>query len=269
MNISKEEIEKMEYVEFMAFIGEVNRPPGGISAVLEMVNLMNINENDLVLDIGCNTGYLTFEIAHLTNCKIIGIDINKNMIRQANRIKSKDSFSKKIYFKLMDARKLKFKDKSINKVVCGGSLAFIDKKEIALKEIYRVLKPWGLYGDLEFYYKNRPPKKLLNKISKILGTKIIDWDRNYWISLYENAGFEVIYHKDLGLHMYKKDREIRDYCEKMIGRLNIKDKIAKETALKKLYKYMKVFNENNKYLEGLLCICRKREYPDQVFLFYK
>jgi hypothetical protein len=86
--------------------------------------------------------------------------------------------------------------------------------------------------------------------------------------LYENNGFEIIWDKVLGLKMYRKRKEIEDYCKKMIERVPFKQNV-KEVAFEKLLKYMEVFNENNKYLDCILIVARKRTYLSQVFLFYR
>ena len=83
--ITKEKIKKMSYVDLMAFLGEVNRPPGGKNSIRLLVQNCFITKDSKVLDIGRNTGYVSFEIAHLARCSVVGIDINKNMIEVAKK----------------------------------------------------------------------------------------------------------------------------------------------------------------------------------------
>lgn len=87
--LTPEDIQKMSYGEFIALLKESNKPPGGIRALLDLIRLMNINEEDIILDVGSNTGYIAFEVALLTRAKkIYGIDILPEMVENANSIKS-------------------------------------------------------------------------------------------------------------------------------------------------------------------------------------
>jgi len=267
-SFTEDEINRMSYVKFISLIKEVNKPPGGLSYLLRLIRMMGISERSSVLDVGCNTGYVSFEVSHFTKCKVVGIDIDKDMIRTANKIKKFDSFKKRIVFKVADAKNLPFASNTFDFIIVGGSLAFIDDKLMALKEFLRVLKPWGLIGDLEFFYKRNPPKILLRKLKETLEIRIEPWNYNFWLKLYENAGFEIVYYEIMNLKMSKTYREIENYCRKIIERVPFKNGV-KRVAFKKLLNYMTLFNENNKLLDGIMIIARKREYPEQIFLFSK
>ena len=65
MSINAKEIITMSYVDLMAFIGETNRPPGGKNSIRELVINTFVNSESSVLDVGCNTGYCTFDSGRL------------------------------------------------------------------------------------------------------------------------------------------------------------------------------------------------------------
>src|SRR5260370_7957367 len=67
----------------MATLDEVNRPPGGKDSIRLLIQNTFLQKDSVVLDVGCNTGYCTFEIAHIAKCKVTGLDVNKNMIASA------------------------------------------------------------------------------------------------------------------------------------------------------------------------------------------
>ena len=120
--LTARDIEKMTYGEFVALIKEVNKPPGGVSALLELIRLMDINEEDVVLDVGSNTGYIAFELLHLTRAgKIYGLDILPEMVEAANKIKSlyPPDLQKRIEFVVGDARKAPFPDNYFTKILIG------------------------------------------------------------------------------------------------------------------------------------------------------
>ena len=87
-NVDLNQIESMNYVQFMAFMNETNRPPGGKGAVRKVAQQVFLNSDNTVLDVGCNTGFISFELARLTKCSVIGVDISTEMIKVANEHRS-------------------------------------------------------------------------------------------------------------------------------------------------------------------------------------
>jgi SAM-dependent methyltransferase len=84
--ITLQKIKEMSYVDLMAFLAEVNRPPGGKDSIRVLAQNCFITKDSKVLDVGCNTGYVSFEIAHLAECSVVGVDISENMIRSSEKI---------------------------------------------------------------------------------------------------------------------------------------------------------------------------------------
>lgn len=92
-----------------------------------------------ILDVGCASGWFLFQISKkFKKAKCTGIDVYRESIK----------FGKKKYprirFKVADAHKIPYKSGSFELVVCTEVLEHIDKPEIALKEIRRVLKKTGI-----------------------------------------------------------------------------------------------------------------------------
>ena len=263
--ITKEKIKKMSYVDLMAFLEEVNRPPGGKNSIRLVVQNCFITKDSKVLDIGCNTGYVSFEIAHLARCSVVGIDINKNMIEVAKKNRKKDPLGHLIKFKVADAMSLPFPDEVFDVVVSGGSTAFVKDKLKALNEYKRVLKQWGFIADINFFYRIKPPPSLLKRLNSILQIEIQPWDMNYWLNLYEQCDLEKYFiHTD---HVKPVSRrEIENYCSVMVSKKNLSKDIEFELR-KKLVEIMNVFNENHKYLNYGIFIFRKRPDKEQISLF--
>lgn len=263
--ITPQRISKMSYLELMTFLGEVNRPPGGKDFIRRVVQNCFITKESRVLDIGCNTGYCSFEITHLTKCHVVGIDTSPQMIKQAKKFQRNDPLGNLIEFKIVDAMKLPFGNEEFDVVVSGGSTAFIDDKEKALQEYKRVLKPWGFIADINFYYKIKPPLRLIKDLNNLMDINIQSWGIQYWFNLYEKAGLEkyFIFLKDVEpVTRQKIDR----YCIEMVK----EKKLPKETEkilIKRLTSIMSLFNENHKYLASAIFIMRKRLKKEQIFLF--
>lgn len=265
MEITSQKIKEMSYVELMAFLEEVNRPPGGKNSVRRVAQNCFITKSSKVLDVGCNTGYCSFEIAHLTKSHVTGIDISPAMINTATAFQKIDPLGHLIKFLVGDARKLPFKNNTFDVVISGGSTAFIDKKEEAIKEYKRVLKPWGFIADINFFYRIKPPKQLLNRLNNLMGISIKPWGINYWLNLYERCSLEK-YFIDVGTTEQVSGEKVKRYCFKMANQKKISGP-AQAELIQKLTDIMELFNQNHRYLSYGIFIFRKRPTKEQVSLF--
>lgn len=265
VQITTEQIKKMSYVELMAFLEEINRPPGGKDSIKKIVQNCFITKDSKVLDIGCNTGYCAFEINHLIKCRVIGIDIDPNMIKVAKKIKKNEPFKKLIDFKVADARKLPFRNEEFDIVICGGSTAFMTNREKSLREYKRVLKSWGFVADINFYYQTKPPTYLIQELNQLMKTNIKAWGIDYWLNLYKKVGLEK-YFIYTGNVKQATQKEIKDYCNLIVKQKKLTQ--SNKNALKeRLIPIMSLFNENNKHLVYSIFILRKRPVEEQVSLF--
>jgi ubiquinone/menaquinone biosynthesis C-methylase UbiE len=133
--------------------------------------------NKVVLDIGCGYGRLSLIIKE-KGCRVYGIDINKNAIKEAKNNPNLES----VKFSVQDAKRTNFSNNFFDVVVSQAVLACMDKKERrkVLKEVYRILKPEGILSISEFGMKSadklRYEKDAL--ITKEYGTVIVGSNRN-------------------------------------------------------------------------------------------
>ncbi len=263
-----DQIEAMDYVSFMGFLNETNRPPGGKDSMRRMAQNAFLTSDSRVLHSGCNTGYCSFELSHLTKCKVIALDFNEEMLHSANeRLKKEpEPYNSLITFEQGDAHSLRFADNTFDLVMSGGSTAFMRDKEKVASEYARVCKPYGFVGDVFLYYHQDPPQKLVDTINESLNISIQKWNKEYWISLYTNAGLEEYYIYDAPMPVYPSDEDVRTYCESLITPLNL-SAAAHGAAFKKLHGYMSMFNENHNYLSYAVLLCRKTPETEQVALF--
>ena len=268
-----DQIENMWYVDFMAFLNETNRCPWAKDSIRQLIQNTYLNAGSNVLDVWCNTGYVSFEIARTIKCNVTWVDINKNMISQSNDnlILNSNKIQKLLNFQVSDAENLPFKDKTFDLVTSWWSTVFIPNKKKALIEYKRVCKDWWFIGDINFFYTNEIPKETINKINNLLGIEIEAWKMDYFWNLYDSVGLEkyYIYTNDV----YRpSEKELKEYC-----RILIKESIlSKETdavqnaSYDKLYWYMNLFVENNIYLSYGVFIYRNRpsKFKEQIALFW-
>ncbi len=265
MSVSKKDIEQLSYVELMAFLDEVNRPPGGKDSVRRVVQNTFLTPSSKALDVGCNTGYVTFEIAHLVGCKVTGLDIDSSMIKTAEKNRKKDTHAQLISFRKGDAMRLPFKTRTFDLVMSGGSTAFVDDKINAIKEYKRVTKQWGFVADVNFFYHTKPPAILLKKLNALLDINIQPWDKSYWLKIYEGADLEPYYEYE-GKMSKVSNRQVSEYCDAMIRHRKLNPAV-KKIMYARLSEAMTLFNENHKYLAYGVFVYRNRPEKEQVSLF--
>jgi len=107
-----------------------------------------IEEGNKVLDIGCGSGIDTVALAKVNSkkCKFYGIDIDGEMLKEADALAEEYDVSEQTSHQLGDVCELPFEDSMFDGVRAERLFqvlpAFLQPHEI-LKEILRVLKPGG------------------------------------------------------------------------------------------------------------------------------
>jgi ubiquinone/menaquinone biosynthesis C-methylase UbiE len=94
------------------------------------------------IDIGCGEGYNT-RIASKKGAQMIGIDISKTFIEKAIEEEKKTPLG--IEYKVVSATNLPFDNNEFDFAI--STMAFMDLSQLdrALEEVYRVIKPSGLF----------------------------------------------------------------------------------------------------------------------------
>ena len=135
----------------------------------KLIDLMNIQENENILDVGSGTGDLINLILKLKkNNNIYAVDLNSEMLKYAK----KRHKNKNVTFIRANAEKLPFNNCSIDKYIISFCLRNVTNIENALKESYRILKPGGIFYCLEF---SSPESGLIKNLYNQYKKNIIPW----------------------------------------------------------------------------------------------
>jgi len=98
------------------------------------------NVKGRVLDVGCGAGDFCEAIKfYRPDLEIFGIDLSQKAIKVAKKR------VQKAVFKVADAQELPFKDDYFDAVVCFDLIEHVEFPQKVLGEIYRVLKPGGIF----------------------------------------------------------------------------------------------------------------------------
>ena len=135
----------------------------------KFIKSLNFSNHDKVLDVATGTGDVAFAIRKKYKTEIIGLDLSVNMLEKAKQ-KSKKYKIDDISFIEGDAENLPFDDNTFDKLVISYGLRNLGNCERGLSEFYRVLKPNGKIGILEFLH---PKSTIIARIFKFYFNKIL------------------------------------------------------------------------------------------------
>ena len=109
-----------------------------------LLEMAAIHIGEKVLDIACGTGLVSFRAAQQAgeSGHVLATDISDKMVEMARKISIEKAISN-ISFERMDAEKLEVEDGSFDVVICALGLMYVPDPLMAVKEMYRVLKPGG------------------------------------------------------------------------------------------------------------------------------
>lgn len=106
--------------------------------------LANIQEGDIVLDLGSGAGFDAFLAAKKAgdSGKVIGVDFTEEMVEKARGIARKYGY-KNVEFRLGDIENLPFENESVDIIISNCVINLAHDKLKVFKEAYRVLKNDG------------------------------------------------------------------------------------------------------------------------------
>ena len=81
MELTTEKIEELNYSDYVGIVRETNRPSGGIRTVQKVCTNAFIDKSKKILEIGCNTGFTSMNIAQLTGASVIGVDLVEESLK--------------------------------------------------------------------------------------------------------------------------------------------------------------------------------------------
>lgn len=264
--MTKEMIKNLSYTDFISLIEEENRPSGGKKTIREIAINSFINSNSKILEIGCTNGFSSIEINRLVNCSVVGIDINNESIKNANKKITLYGLDKdKIKFINANAENLPFENEEFDLIIFGNALSFIKNKEKTIEECKRVLKKDGFISLVPIWYKQEVNKKIVKKVNEILGFEISCTFNKDWESI-DKFGLELYYKKDYTFIKQNKD-EIQKYVDTMIDtkkNINNFNQEVKKAIKKRWFNTINVFNDNLEQCNYSVILLRKNLIKEEL-----
>jgi demethylmenaquinone methyltransferase/2-methoxy-6-polyprenyl-1,4-benzoquinol methylase len=133
------------------------------------VELAEVKPSDEVLDAACGTGDLSLLFAQSEAHRVVGVDFTEAMLEiaraKALALAARDLLdAAKIEFAHTDITQLRIEDGSFDIVSIAFGLRNVEKPELALQEMRRVLRPGGRLLILEFSRPRNPLARVVNQV---------------------------------------------------------------------------------------------------------
>jgi ubiquinone/menaquinone biosynthesis C-methylase UbiE len=260
-----------DYSTLVGIVKERNRPSGGIKTIHTVLANGFLNTKSRVLELGSNTGFTSVNIAAFMRCKVVGIDINKDSLKEARTYAKENKVDHLVSFKCASALELPFKNESFDLVWCSNVASFVENKQKFLSECARVLKTNGTLALIPIYYKKRPSHKLLTAVSRAVGTQVTYRTKKFWIDLVKDSSkhfdFQLFFDEDYDYINQKLN--IPKYVKEVFNKPHLKK--IKTSELKKLNseysKTMNLFNSNLQFARYSILLFLKKSKKDESELF--
>jgi ubiquinone/menaquinone biosynthesis C-methylase UbiE len=156
-------------------------------AIKEAVDRADLSKRAKIIDVGCGSGKALFYFRDFGFRNSIGVDISNNALKICESLglkRGKDVF-------LMDASKIKFKDRSFDMVFAEGLLEhFKDFTPIA-KEMARLSKRYILITQPDHF---TPTGKMINLLASNLEkahVKEYDYHMSEFVEAFKKLGFDI------------------------------------------------------------------------------
>jgi len=158
-----EEIEELGYYDFMGYMGVPFFNIGGAASMDRLAELCRIDEDTVVLDVGCGTGGNSCYLAEKYGCRVVGIDIAEQMIRYAQKRAEDLRLTDHVSFQVGDAYGLEFPEGGFDAVLTVFTSQFLEPSR-AFPEFHRVLRQGGYLGINEMYRADQVPPEAVERV---------------------------------------------------------------------------------------------------------
>ncbi|KAL2215200.1 putative sterol 24-c-methyltransferase [Thermoascus aurantiacus ATCC 26904] len=163
---------------------------------------MGLKENMKVLDVGCGVGGPAREMVKFAGVNVVGLNNNDYQIQRATRYAAREGLSHKLSFVKGDFMQMRFPDNTFDAVYAIEATVHAPSLEGVYSEIFRVLKPGGVFGVYEWLMTDKYDNNNQEHREIRLGIEQGDGISNMvtvseGLAAFKAAGFELLHHEDL------------------------------------------------------------------------
>lgn len=188
--------------------------PGGFDLTKRIGEIVNM-KGKKVLDVSCGRGTLTCYYARNFKAKIVGIDINPEMIKSSVERAKKEGVENLTEFKVADALALPFEDNLFDVVINECAVGLTSDPQKCLNEMARVTKPGGSVVLHESTWLKEIPKREKASYAKRIGT--VPYTLSEWKEMVRKAGLINLWEEDWSgqekIFKMRPDRKMKSHYD--------------------------------------------------------
>ncbi|HSP11763.1 MAG TPA: bifunctional demethylmenaquinone methyltransferase/2-methoxy-6-polyprenyl-1,4-benzoquinol methylase UbiE [Salegentibacter sp.] len=125
----------------------------------KVIALVAAQNPDSILDIATGTGDLAIQMTPINAERIVGLDLSEGMLNVGRKKIAAKNLEERIEMIQGDSEALPFEDNSFDAITVAFGVRNFENLEKGLAEIYRVLKPGGIFVVLETSVPTKFPFK--------------------------------------------------------------------------------------------------------------
>ncbi|VUS28298.1 27-O-demethylrifamycin SV methyltransferase [Klebsiella spallanzanii] len=180
---------------FLASLGKTRLRPGGIEATEWLFQQAGFTAQSKVLEVACNMGTTSIELAQRFRCSVYAIDMDKDALAKARQNIVREGVDNRVIVMEANANRLPFPDGTFDVVINEAMLTmYADKaKEKLVAEYFRVLKPGGclLTHDI-MYTQDALEEGARLQLQGVVKSNVSPLSGAAWQALFQRTGFDSV-----------------------------------------------------------------------------
>ncbi|MGE5274010.1 MAG: methyltransferase domain-containing protein [Verrucomicrobiota bacterium] len=198
-----------------------------------VAGLARVETAENVLDVGCGLAAPAIRIAQRYGCRVTGVNISREQVRQGNELISDRDLGDRVVVQRGDARALGFPDESFDAIVCleaAGDICVTEAdKSLLVSELHRMLRPGGHVGFSDLALRTRLSPDDDRELRAVLYHSAAELVTD-WPGIFSREGFRVVESHDIivetmptwehvqALYQMRDDDVVRRYGRKLVDR---------------------------------------------------
>ena len=173
----------------------------------EVLRLIDLQQDERLLDVGCGTGKLLLEVDRsLKGIQLFGIDLSSGVYQGAVDACQREGVA--VAFETADVQSLPFSDSSFHKIVAMHMLYHVPNIYQAISELARVLKPRGVIAITANSGLNRQKlASLKSKAAAVMGREVFA-DPNQRFNLENGVSFLSAHFTDTRVVHFRSELQL-------------------------------------------------------------
>ena len=179
--------------KFLAKLGKKRLRPGGKLATDWLIEQGQFSSDKKVLEVACNMGTTTIELAKKYGCQITAVDLDTKALEQAHLAAAKVGVEEFVTFEKANAMKLPYEDDTFDIVINEAMMTMQTEKGKAkcMEEYYRVLKPGGVLLTHDVMLKQKD-EAVRVELSRAINVNVGPLTEGSWIQLARSHDFDRV-----------------------------------------------------------------------------